>query len=287
MMKNILTVDVEEWFQVYNLREAIPRVNWDMLPSRLDVGVYKLLDMLDRYSCRATFFVLGWVAERKPGTIREIARRGHEIACHGWDHKPVTGMSPDEFHAETSDSLKVLSDITGTDITGYRASNFSIDTSRPHALETLADLGFQYDSSIFPFRRGRYGTAGFPRGPVRLVLPGGVSLVEFPLPTVRLPGGTLPVAGGGYLRLFPYRFTRLGIHRMNSEGIPAVVYLHPWELDPDQPRLSGGSRLKKWMHYQNLKGTEGILERLLGEFRCYSMSEAYDTVKGGLSEYRI
>ncbi len=284
---NILTFDVEEWFQVYNLWEAIPRSEWEGCPSRLENQVAKLLDILDRRNCRATFFVLGWVARHRPGVVKEIARRGDEIACHGLNHDLVTDMTPERFRRETAAATELLEDLTGVKVRGYRASNFSIQRGNLWALEVLAELGFAYDSSVYPVVRGRYGIPGFPRGPVRLILPSGATLLEFPPPTMRFLGATVPVAGGGYFRFFPYRVTRGALTRLNRAGAPAVVYLHPWEIDPGQPRVKGGGILKRWMHYCNLSRTEGRLERLLEDFRFGSVEEALEGMTGEPPDFRV
>jgi len=288
MTTNILTFDVEEWFQVYNLSGAISRADWDNIPSRLEIGTQRFLDLLDESDCKATCFILGWVARKYPQVVKNIADRGHEIGCHGWDHKPVFDMTEGEFRSETEDAVKALSDATGAEIIGYRASNFSITGSNLWALDILAECGFRYDSSIHPFGGRRYGVAGFPRGPVRLKLPSGREIVEFPLPTAHVFGCVLPVAGGGYLRFWHYRLTKWAIGKLNRSNLPAVVYIHPWELDPEHPRVGRGvSPIRKWMHYYNLRSTEPKLKKLLKDFSFEKMGALYETITGALPVYEF
>jgi polysaccharide deacetylase family protein (PEP-CTERM system associated) len=215
-VKNILTIDIEEWFQCYNFEGCITRDDWDIIPSRLDTGVNKFLDILDESNTKATCFILGYVAVKHPHIVRMIAERGHEVACHGWDHKLITRQSQDEFQRETEDSVKAITDITGKEVKGYRASNFTIVKDTLWALRILAEIGFQYDSSIFPFKRSRYGISAFPRNPVRIELDNDLEIVEFPLPTMKICGKSLPAGGGGYLRLYPYHLTKWAIKELNK-----------------------------------------------------------------------
>jgi len=279
-LNNILTIDIEEWFQCYNIESCITRDDWDNIPSRLDLGVRKFLDILDESNTKATCFILGYAAVRHPHIIKMIAERGHEIACHGWDHKLISKQSPAEFQRETEDSVKAITDITGKEIKGYRASNFTIVKTTLWALKILAEMGFQYDSSIFPIKRSRYGISAFPRNPVRIDLDDELEIIEFPLPTMRICGYNLPVGGGGYLRLYPYRLTKWAISKLNQDGIPATVYIHPWELDPDQPRIKKVITLKKrMMHYCQLESTEKKLRNLLRDFRFTTAENVYKSIK--------
>jgi polysaccharide deacetylase family protein (PEP-CTERM system associated) len=272
---NALTVDVEDYFHVSALAGAIQRDTWDSRESRVEGNVRRLLALFDETGARGTFFVLGWVAERYPELVREIARRGHEIACHGFSHRLVYEQPPREFHEETLRAKKLLEDVTGAAVLGYRAASYSIVRRSLWALDTLVELGFAYDSSIFPVRHDRYGIPDAERSPHRLATPGGKAIVEWPLSTARAFGLKLPVSGGGYFRLLPYWLTRWGLKSINQrEARPFIFYLHPWEIDPEQPRVAAGP-LSRFRHYTNLEKCEGRLRRLLREFR-------FGTVRDGL-----
>jgi polysaccharide deacetylase family protein (PEP-CTERM system associated) len=228
------------------------------------------MNLFEDRGVTATFFVLGWVAERQPDLVAEIASRGHEVACHGYSHQLVYNQEPDVFYEETRRAKDILEDIVGTPVLGYRAASYSITQRSRWALDMLVELGFVYDSSIFPVRHDRYGIPGSPRLPYRMEVGEG-SLVEFPLSTARVLGANLPVAGGGYFRLYPYFVTRAGLRSVNrSQGAPFVFYLHPWEIDPEQPRVKVGG-LSRFRHYNNLDRCETRLTRLLGDFRFTTM----------------
>jgi polysaccharide deacetylase family protein (PEP-CTERM system associated) len=274
---NALTVDVEDYFHVSALAPSIHRDTWTSRESRVVGNTHKLLDMFEQISVRGTFFVLGWVAERHPQLVRDIAAGGHEIACHGFSHRLVYEQSPAEFHEETLHSKNVLEDITGSAILGYRAASYSIVRESLWALDVLVELGFAYDSSIFPVRHDRYGIPDAERAPHRLSTPGDKVIVEWPLSTARLVGFRFPVSGGGYFRLMPYWLTRWGLASINQRELrPFVFYLHPWEIDPDQPRISA-SWLSRFRHYTNLEKCEERLRRLLSEFR-------FGTARDGLMQ---
>jgi polysaccharide deacetylase family protein (PEP-CTERM system associated) len=265
MIRNALTVDVEDYFHVSAFADSIERSEWDKLPLRVGENTRRLLDLFDRNSLKATFFVLGWVAERAPELIREIAGRGHEIACHGFSHQLVYNQSPEVFRRETVQSKELLEDIIGAPVRGYRAASYSITGRSRWALDILAEAGFVYDSSIFPVRHDRYGMPGTPEYPYNMTTDDGHSLVEFPLSTARVFGYRLPVAGGGYFRLYPYALTRSGLRQINHRKMPFIFYLHPWEIDPDQPRVAAGW-LSRFRHYNNLDRCEGRLQRLIDDF---------------------
>ena len=274
---NALTVDVEDYFHVSALASSISRSSWASRESRVVGNTGRLLELFDQFGAKATFFVLGWVAERYPQLVVDIAARGHEVACHGLSHRLVYEQSPEEFRAETLRSKQVLEDITGAAVLGYRAASYSIVRRSLWALDTLAELGFAYDSSIFPVRHDRYGIPDAERIPHRLSTPGGKVIVEWPLSTASVAGFRLPVSGGGYFRLLPYWVTRWGLASINRrEQRPFVFYLHPWEIDPDQPRVSAGW-LSRFRHYTNLGKCEARLRRLLAEFR-------FGTAKDGLAQ---
>jgi polysaccharide deacetylase family protein (PEP-CTERM system associated) len=264
---NAMSVDVEDYFHVSALSEAISRDDWDSMNARVDFSTRRLLEVFDAADTRATFFVLGWVADRHPALVREIHRRGHEVACHGYSHRLVYEQSPEEFRSETLRSKSLLEDLIGEPLAGYRAASYSITPKSRWALDIIAEAGFRYDSSIFPVRHDLYGMAGAPRFPHILTTDGGAELVEFPPTTARVLGQNVPAAGGGYFRLYPYALSRWLLRRVNEgEGQPAIFYLHPWEVDPEQPRVEAGWR-SRFRHYNNLDKCEGRLRRLLGEFR--------------------
>jgi polysaccharide deacetylase family protein (PEP-CTERM system associated) len=261
---NALSVDLEEYFQVSNFDGVIPRDSWDGLASRVGDSTRRLLDLFDRTGSRSTFFVLGWVAERHPGLVRTIADRGHEIACHGYGHELVYEIGPERFREDLGRARAAIEDAVGQPVRGYRAPSYSITHRSLWALETLAELGFEYDSSIFPIRHHRYGIPEFERLPVRLRLRSGAQITEFPLSTLRMLGGNFPIAGGAYLRFLPSLLFRMGFSRLVRAGRPTVLYLHPWEIDPGQP-LQDVGRKTRINHYYNLDRMEsklaGLLER--------------------------
>jgi polysaccharide deacetylase family protein (PEP-CTERM system associated) len=236
------------------------------MSSRVCDSTRRLLDLFEASGNHATFFVLGWVAERQPDLVREIAGRGHEIACHGYGHQVIYEIGPERFREDLRRARAAIEDATGVAVEGYRAPSFSITSASLWALDILAEEGFSFDSSIFPIRHHRYGIPGFERCPLRLRLPGGREIREFPLTTLRLGRMCLPIAGGGYLRFLPAPIFRWGFGRVARAGDPTVLYLHPWEVDPDQPRQDV-SWLVRVNHYHNLHRTEARLAALLERFR--------------------
>jgi polysaccharide deacetylase family protein (PEP-CTERM system associated) len=261
---NALTIDVEDYFHASALATAAPMVQWDTLPSRVAPNTRRLLDALDRAGVKATCFVLGWVARKDPALVRDIAARGHEVASHGFWHQLVYDQTPADFRADVRDARTLLQDLTGQPVLGYRAPSFSIVERSLWALEVLVEEGYRYDASIFPIHHDRYGIPDAPRGiHVRQTAAGPIA--EVPSSTVRL-GKNLPTAGGGYFRLLPYAWTRWGIRQVNAEGMPAIFYLHPWEVDPGQPVMPL-SMVTKVRHYHNLDKCQGRFERMLREFR--------------------
>ncbi|WP_420388929.1 XrtA system polysaccharide deacetylase [Marinobacter sp.] len=275
---NALTIDVEDYFQVAALAEAVDREDWHSMEYRVEANTHRLLELLERHDTRATFFTLGWVAEKSPGLVRDIQRAGHEVASHGYSHQLIYNQTPEVFREETRRSKKILEDITGEPITGYRAASYSITNQSRWALDILAEEGFVWDSSIFPVHHDRYGMPGTPRWPHRLTTDNGHELAEFPLSTLKFPGYTLPIAGGGYFRLFPYWFSRWGLGSINRQGQPFVFYLHPWEVDPGQPRLDV-KWFSRFRHYNNLDVCEHRLEQLLGHFRFTAMGDVLRNLK--------
>lgn len=284
---NALTVDVEEHYQVSGFEDVVRREDWDLFPSRVVDNTLRLLDLFGRHDVKATFFVLGWVAERHVGLVRRVADAGHEIASHGYSHRLIYTQAPEQFREETVRARSILQDASGQGVVGHRAASFSITRRSLWALDVLADVGFSYDSSIFPVVHDRYGILGAPRGFYRLQTPGGAELTEAPPSTVAIGGMVLPVAGGGYFRLYPLAITRWAIRRLNRRDcMPAVVYLHPWEVDPDQPRIDGVPRLRRYRHYVNLDRTFHRLEALLASSRWGTMREAIETA-GTLRSARL
>jgi polysaccharide deacetylase family protein (PEP-CTERM system associated) len=274
-MNNVLTFDVEEYFHAEAFAGVVRPEDWPTFGSRVVDATERLLDILDYADVRATFFVLGWVAERQPGLVQEIHARGHELACHGYSHQMISRLTPQEFAEDVKRAKKVIEDIAGTRVIGYRAPTFSVTRQTLWSLEVLMEAGFRYDSSIFPIVHDRYGIPDAPRFAHRIpifvnripIVGNGCAMAELPLSTLSVFGQRLPVAGGGYFRLLPYRLTRLAIRHLNKvERQPAVVYLHPWELDRHQPQLSVG-RLTRLRHSINIDETEGKLCRLLADFR--------------------
>jgi polysaccharide deacetylase family protein (PEP-CTERM system associated) len=269
---NAMTIDVEDYFQVSAFEASVPRSTWNSFESRVVGNTDRLLDLFQQANLRATFFVLGWIAERHPSLVRRIAAGGHELASHGFAHRLVYDQSPSEFREDLRRSRGAISSAASVPVHGYRAPSFSITSRSLWALDVIREEGFTYDASIFPIRHDRYGLPSSPRHfHVREQSAG--PLWECPGSTIRLAGTNLPVAGGGYFRLLPYAWTRWGISRLNtSEGRAAIFYLHPWEIDSEQPRLPG-SRLSRFRHYRNLDKTEGRLKRLMSEFRFAPLAE--------------
>ena len=265
-MLNALTFDLEEYFQVEAFKAVVGFADWDGFPSRVTAQTHRLLDLLDSRSVTGTFFVVGWVAERQPDLLRHIHERGHEVACHGQAHQMISAMTPDEVRADVRQAKQTIEDAIGAPIFGYRAPTFSVVRQTLWALDILAEEGFTYDSSIFPIHHNRYGIPDAYRFPHEIPLTGGGSIVEFPMTTVAFAGQRFPFAGGGYFRLLPYAAIRAGLRYLNlHEMQPAIFYIHPWEIDPDQPRLSV-SGLDRFRHYVNLRHTAGKLARLLDDF---------------------
>lgn len=293
---NSLTIDVEDYFQVSAFETVCPPETWHSFAPRVEGNTDRVLAILAEHGVTATFFVLGWVAERFPGLVGRIAAAGHEVASHGYGHRRVSTQTRDEFRDDVRRAKARLEDLTGEAILGYRAPSYSISPSCLWAFDELLEAGYQYDSSVFPVRHDLYGLSDWPRFPFWLErlegqagggnwvpVEGGASggdtgqpptanrqslVFEIPITTLRLLGRNLPIAGGGYFRLLPYEATRWGLARINEgEGRPFVFYLHPWELDPGQPRIEGAGLKSRVRHYLNLGKTEERFRKLLGDFR--------------------
>ena len=268
-----MTVDVEDYFHVSAFERNISREDWDSLPCRVERNTDRILELFALHGTRATFFVLGWVAERYPQLIRRMVAGGHEVASHGRDHTRVTQQTRAQFAEDAGATRTLLEDIAGVPVIGYRAASFSIGRDNLWALGELVNQGYQYSSSIYPVRHDLYGMHEAPRFAFRHADSG---MLEIPVTTIPFMGQNLPCGGGGYFRLLPYRYFRWAYRRVNEgEGQPAIFYFHPWEVDPEQPRQSGLSWKTRFRHYTNLARMEQRLERLLGEFHWGRMDEVF------------
>ena len=285
-MLNILTIDVEEYFHPNGMDAAVSPAQWDVLPHRVEANTQRMLDLLSACDVRATFFVLGWVADRWPEVVREIARRGHEVACHGYAHRLVYKLGPEAFRADVRRAKRSLEDALGAAVVAFRAASYSIVKSSLWALPILVEEGFRFDSSIFPVRHDLYGIPSFSRFPVVVHTAAG-DITEIPPSTVRLWGRNWPVAGGGYFRLLPYAVTHWAIQRINQrDGRPAMVYVHPWELDPEQPRLAAKAT-SRFRQYTNLRRTEPRLRQLLRDFSFAPMTDVLRTTPALAATQRV
>jgi polysaccharide deacetylase family protein (PEP-CTERM system associated) len=261
-MKNALTVDLEDYFHVSAYSGNVRLEEWDSYPSRVAENTDRLLAVLAERNCLATFFVLGWVAEKKPEIVARVAAAGHEIACHSFLHRSIFNLTPEEFREDTRRAKRVIEDATGKRVVGYRAPSFTVTKKSIWALDILIEEGFQYDSSVFPVEHPSYGIPDAPRTPYWINTASG-RILEFPLPTLAIGSMRSPIGGGAYLRLLPYTYTRWAIRHLNRhENFPVCVYIHPWELDPQQPRM-GGSLSTRARHYFGLQGTESKLRKLV------------------------
>lgn len=260
---NALTVDVEDYFQVSALAPHIPRAHWDRMPCRIERNVDLVLALLDASGSKATFFTLGWIAERYPDAVRAISNRGHEVASHGYGHQRATEQAPDAFFADIDRAKKLLEDVCGREVKGYRAPSFSIGLQNQWAFDCILEAGYRYSSSVYPVRHDHYGTPDAPRFPFYPRK----GLLEVPITTSRVLQANLPAGGGGYFRVLPYSVSKWLIRRVNRvDGQPAIFYFHPWEIDAEQPRVPGTSVKTRFRHYVNLHRTETRLRKLLKEF---------------------
>lgn len=263
-MTNALTIDVEDYFQVSALADHFPRSEWDRVPCRVERNVDLILALLDERGAKATFFTLGWIAERYPALIRRITAAGHELASHGYGHERASAQSPAVFLEDVGRARKILEDLSGQAVTGYRAPSFSIGAGNLWAHDCLAEAGYGYSSSIYPVKHDHYGMPDSPRFAYRL----NNGLMEIPVTTMRWMGRNWPAGGGGYFRLLPYGVSRWQIEKVNRDDRrPAIFYFHPWEVDPGQPRVHQAAAKARFRHYVNLDRTEHRLRRLLGDFQ--------------------
>jgi polysaccharide deacetylase family protein (PEP-CTERM system associated) len=263
---NAMSIDVEDYFQVSAFAGHIGRADWDRLPCRVEGNVERILSILDAGRCSATWFTLGWIAERYPAMVRRIVEAGHELASHGYDHQRVTELSPFSFREDVSRAKKLLEDISGAEVKGYRAPSFSIGSANLWALDTLREAGYRYSSSIYPIRHDHYGMPDAPRFAFRPH--GNDGVLELPLTTFRFLDRNLPSGGGGYFRLLPYSVSRWCMRRVNAaDRQPCIFYFHPWEIDPDQPRQRGIGLKTRFRHYVNLGSMEARVRQLVRDFR--------------------
>jgi polysaccharide deacetylase family protein (PEP-CTERM system associated) len=271
--RNAMTVDVEEYFQVAAFEGRIRRDAWDGYPSRVELNTGRVLDIFAEHRIHATFFVLGWVAERVPRLVRRIVDEGHELASHGYDHTRATMLDRSAFSEDVIRTKRTLEDVSGRVVRGYRAPSYSIGARNLWALDALRDAGYDYSSSIYPIRHDLYGMPEAPRFAFRLHRD---AILEFPVTTVELAGHKLPAGGGGYFRLLPYPVYAWALRRVNDrDRQPGIFYFHPWEVDPEQPRVDGASLRSRFRHYVNLDTMEPRLRRLLGDFRWGRMDEVF------------
>ncbi len=270
---NAMTIDVEDWFQVQAFAGCISRNDWDGLERRVEPNTDRILKLLSDAGVVGTFFTLGWVAERHPALVRRIVAAGHELASHGYWHRLAHEQTPADFAADVGGARKLLEDVGGVPVAGYRAPTFSINGRNPWAFDVLAEQGYRYSSSVYPIRHDLYGVPGAPRLPYRVA---GGSLVEIPMTTVRLFGHNFPCAGGGYFRLLPYAVYRAALRRFNkTEAAAGIFYTHPWEIDAAQPRVAAAPRMARFRHRLNLHLTPARLERLLRDFAWGRVDEVF------------
>jgi polysaccharide deacetylase family protein (PEP-CTERM system associated) len=270
---NAMSVDVEDYFQVQAFFGRIARADWDALPCRVERNVDRLLELFGEAGVSATFFTLGWIARRYPAMVRRIVDEGHELASHGWDHTRADSQDPDAFRADIRKTKRLLEDLGGVAVTGYRAATFSIGPKNPWAFGVLGEEGYRYSSSLYPIKHDLYGDTRASRVPFH---PDGLNLLEVPMTTVQWFGRNFPCAGGGYFRLLPYEVSRFNMRRVNRrDGQPCVFYFHPWEIDPGQPRQRGISAKTRLRHYTNLDRMERRLVRLLNDFAWDRMDRVF------------
>jgi polysaccharide deacetylase family protein (PEP-CTERM system associated) len=279
---SFLTVDVEDYFQASAFSEFVPCETWDRQPSRVEQNTKKVLELLAEFDLHGTFFVLGWVADRYPSLVRQIQGAGHDLGCHSYAHRLVYRLSPKEFRDDTRRAKAAIEDAAGVAVHAYRAPSFSITNRSLWALEILLELGFTVDSSIFPTRNHLYGIPNAPRQPFRIRVRGG-DLTEFPLPALKMGSWGVPVTGGAYLRLLPYAFQLLGLNRLTNRAKPIVLYFHPWEFDPDQPRLACALG-PRFYHYTGLDQTEVRLRRL---FKAFSFGKLPESPLAATAVYTV
>ncbi len=279
--RHALTVDVEDWYQVSAFEHVVSRDRWDQYESRVVPNTERLLDLFARRGVRATFFTLGWVAERHPTLIARLVEAGHEVASHGSVHRLVHGLTPETFREDLARARRALEAAAPIRIRSFRAPSFSLTRESTWAYDVLRDEGYTVSSSVFPVRHDRYGIPDFPRGPVRVEDEKGAWIWELPMTTWRVAGRNVPASGGGWLRLLPLGVMRAGLRQAEADGRPGMLYLHPWEVDPDQPRLREASRRARFRHTVNLARTAGRIDRLLDEFSFGAVADVVAGLEAG------
>ncbi|EAQ98908.1 polysaccharide deacetylase family protein, PEP-CTERM locus subfamily [Congregibacter litoralis KT71] len=268
-----MTVDVEDYFQVSAFEKNVARDAWETTPLRVEKNVDRILQVFDDHDVKATFFTLGWIAERCPAMVSRIVSEGHELASHGWEHVRVTNQTPTEFSADVTKTKMFLEDLGGCSVNGYRAASYSIGASNLWALDVLADCGYRYSSSIAPIKHDLYGMPDAPR--FRFTAAQG-RLVEVPITTIPVAGKNINCGGGGWFRLFPYSFSKWALGKVNSKELESgLFYFHPWEIDPEQPRIEGAGAKTRFRHYLNLSRMQGRLEMLLSDFSWGRMDDVF------------
>ena len=271
-MPHAMTIDVEDYFQVGAFEKIISPRDWDTMPMRVEQNTQRLMEIFAEKQVKATFFCLGWVAERFPSLIRKIVQEGHELASHGTMHQRASSQTREEFKSDVGDAKRILEDVSGQAVIGYRAPSFSFTKQNLWVYDVLAEEGYKYSSSVYPVAHDHYGIPDAPRS--RYATEAGIE--EIPLSTLNMFGKNLPISGGGYFRLYPYGVTRWSLNKFEKqESFPYIFYMHPWEVDPDQPRVEGASAKSKFRHYLNLSKVEGRLKSLLSDFQWGSMAEVY------------
>lgn len=274
-IRNAMTIDVEDYYQVSAFETHVSRDTWHTRPSRIERNLHRILDILDEHGVSATFFTLGWVAERHSDLIRELVQRGHELASHGYAHVRVNRQTRQAFLEDAHRTKSLLEDMAGVAVQGYRAASYSIDDSTPWAHEVLRETGHRYSSSVYPIRHDHYGEPEAPRF-VFNPIPGDDAFIEVPISTINVRARRLPCGGGGYFRLYPYLVSRWAFNRLNHiEGVSGIFYFHPWEIDPEQPRIPGLSAKTRFRHYLNLARMEARWRRLLSDFHWDRMDRIF------------
>lgn len=272
-MKNALTVDIEDYFQVSAFEKVIDRSDWETLPCRVEQNTDKVMQIFADHDAKGTFFILGWVAKRYPQLIKRIAEQGHEIASHGWDHVRIIHMTPEQFKSDVTKTKALLEDLSGTQVKGYRAPSYSIGSSNLWALDILQETGHKYSSSIYPIHHDLYG---MPQAPRFAFYPNELDIIEVPVTTTKVLGKNFPCGGGGYFRLLPYLWSKRAINKVNKvDGEASIFYFHPWEIDPNQPRQANTSLKTRFRHYTNLAKMEQRLRRLLQDFSWDRMDNIF------------